>query len=65
MYQVDMKRDQTTVIISERKVIIAQATRWKIHTCKSTGIACLWIGVGSLNPSSATLRNKYFGHLYL
>lgn len=31
----------------------------KDHTDNKTGIACLWIGVGSLKPSSARLRNKY------
>ena len=35
------------------------------HTESSTGIACLWIGVGSLNPSSAKLCNKYDSHPYL
>lgn len=30
----------------------------KTHTESSIGIACLWIGVGSLNPSSDKLRNK-------
>lgn len=28
------------------------------HTDKRTGIACLWIGVGSLNPIFAKLRIK-------
>lgn len=31
----------------------------KDHTDNKTGIACLWMGVGSLQPSSARLRNKY------
>ena len=31
----------------------------KDHTDRRTGIACLWIGVGSSNPSSAKFRNIY------
>lgn len=34
-------------------------------TERSTGIVCRWIGVGSLNPSSAKLRNKYDLQPYL
>lgn len=37
----------------------------KDHTDSKTGIACLWIGVGSLNPNSAKLCNRYDLQLYL
>lgn len=37
----------------------------KDHTDRRTGIACLWIGVGSLNPSFARFRKIYGLDLYL